>query len=290
MEPCGKPAGDLRTLRTVSAPTCGRIATAWPLREKTDPPLPQDGPGDPSLPTATPLGPSFSSSVSVVPSRAAPSPGRCRPQHRSCHLAAAGIPRSRRRSPGCGRFPLVLDLLEQSLETRKDAATRCHGIKRDTQHLLHTVILQVDEPFAVLRVRVDGPRLLSTGAAARIAGCSPVTILRAIDAGQLTALRLGAHGQYDVSARALEHWLQPIQDGQDQRGNRVPAEREASQRVAGLGLLGPATRRFRASDAGRHCGATSVPRAARISRSASGHFECTPAGHPERAAPTAPGN
>ena len=36
--------------------------------------------------------------------------------------------------------------------------------------------------------------------------------------------------------------------------------------------------RYVAADAWRHCGATSVPGEGKISRGASGHFECTPPG------------
>jgi excisionase family DNA binding protein len=67
------------------------------------------------------------------------------------------------------------------------------------------VIAMRESSFGV----ADGPRLLTTGVAARIAGCHPVTILRAIDAGELTALRLGAHGHYRISRRSLNAWLQP---------------------------------------------------------------------------------
>jgi excisionase family DNA binding protein len=54
-------------------------------------------------------------------------------------------------------------------------------------------------------------RSLSTGAAARRAGCHPTTVLRAIDRGELPAHRLGSHGHYRIAPEQLEAWLLPTQ-------------------------------------------------------------------------------
>ena len=50
---------------------------------------------------------------------------------------------------------------------------------------------------------------LSTGSAALIAGCYPVTVWRAIDRGELRAIRLGEHGHYRIARRDLQTWLRP---------------------------------------------------------------------------------
>jgi excisionase family DNA binding protein len=51
--------------------------------------------------------------------------------------------------------------------------------------------------------------LLSTGSAAALAGCHRVTIVRAIQAGELEAVRLGRTGDYRVPVAALNDWLRP---------------------------------------------------------------------------------
>lgn len=61
---------------------------------------------------------------------------------------------------------------------------------------------------------VSGSRLLSTGAAARIAGCHPTTLSRAIVRGELSAVRLGEHGNYRISTEALAGWLRRTQSEQ----------------------------------------------------------------------------
>jgi excisionase family DNA binding protein len=66
---------------------------------------------------------------------------------------------------------------------------------------------QMDPPTGTRR------RLFSTGAAARVAGCHPVTILRAIERGELAALRLGPRGNHRVPADELARWLQPAGRG-----------------------------------------------------------------------------
>ena len=55
-------------------------------------------------------------------------------------------------------------------------------------------------------------RRLSTGAAARIAGCHPVTVLRAIERGELAAVRLGEHGHYRIAREDFQGWLRPTNE------------------------------------------------------------------------------
>jgi excisionase family DNA binding protein len=54
-------------------------------------------------------------------------------------------------------------------------------------------------------------RLLTTGGAAEIAACDPATVRRAIDRGELRALRLGRSGGYRIPREALEARLRPAQ-------------------------------------------------------------------------------
>ena len=54
--------------------------------------------------------------------------------------------------------------------------------------------------------------LLSTGSAAALAGCHRVTIVRAIHAGELEAVRLGKRGDYRIRLDALDAWIQPAYD------------------------------------------------------------------------------
>jgi len=56
---------------------------------------------------------------------------------------------------------------------------------------------------------VTRPRSLSTGAAARVACCHRTTIVRAIERGELKAVRLGRKGDYRVPVDALNQWLRP---------------------------------------------------------------------------------
>ena len=62
---------------------------------------------------------------------------------------------------------------------------------------------------------VDGRRL-STGAAARIAGCHPITVLRAIERGELPAIRLGEHGHYRIAREDFQGWLRPTTTQEDE--------------------------------------------------------------------------
>ena len=54
--------------------------------------------------------------------------------------------------------------------------------------------------------------LLSTGSAAALAGCHRVTIVRAILAGELEAVRLGKRGDYRIRPDALNDWIRPAND------------------------------------------------------------------------------
>ena len=49
--------------------------------------------------------------------------------------------------------------------------------------------------------------LISTGAAAAVAGCHPTTILPAIERGELEAVRLGRRGDHRVYVDALDGWM-----------------------------------------------------------------------------------
>ena len=57
---------------------------------------------------------------------------------------------------------------------------------------------------------------LSTGAAAAVAGCHPVTIWRAIERGDLEAVRLGPTGAYRIDPRSLEEWLRPAHNPEEE--------------------------------------------------------------------------
>ena len=59
-------------------------------------------------------------------------------------------------------------------------------------------------------------RRLSTGAAARIAGCHPITVLRAIERGELPAVRLGEHGHYRITREDFQEWLRPTETLEDE--------------------------------------------------------------------------
>jgi excisionase family DNA binding protein len=50
---------------------------------------------------------------------------------------------------------------------------------------------------------------LTVGAAARITGYHPATIRRALLRGDLEGYRAGARGMYRIPAGALEDWLRP---------------------------------------------------------------------------------
>lgn len=60
--------------------------------------------------------------------------------------------------------------------------------------------------------------LISTGAAARVAGCHPTTVWRAIERGELQAVRLGRNGDYRIRPEALNEWLRPASpDNEEER-------------------------------------------------------------------------
>jgi excisionase family DNA binding protein len=50
---------------------------------------------------------------------------------------------------------------------------------------------------------------MSTGEAAALASCHPTTILRAIQRGELQAVRLGRRGDHRIHRQALEEWMRP---------------------------------------------------------------------------------
>lgn len=50
---------------------------------------------------------------------------------------------------------------------------------------------------------------MSTGAAAALASCHRTTILRAIERGELEAVRLGRSGDFRIAPDELERWLRP---------------------------------------------------------------------------------
>ena len=58
-------------------------------------------------------------------------------------------------------------------------------------------------------------RPLSTGAAARRAGCDRATVRRAIERGELVGFRLGPHGHYRVSRQSLQEWLRPPNESEE---------------------------------------------------------------------------
>ena len=58
-------------------------------------------------------------------------------------------------------------------------------------------------------------RFLTTGTAAELAACHRTTILRAIERGELEAVRLGQHGDHRIRAESFEQWLTPV--GRDER-------------------------------------------------------------------------
>lgn len=56
---------------------------------------------------------------------------------------------------------------------------------------------------------------MSTGAAAALASCDRTTILRAIQRGELEAVRLGRTGDYRIPTDALAAWLKPAHDPEE---------------------------------------------------------------------------
>lgn len=61
---------------------------------------------------------------------------------------------------------------------------------------------------------VEAPPL-TTAEAARIVGASRATIRRAIESGELEAVRLGPRGSYRIHRVALEAWLEPTTEEND---------------------------------------------------------------------------
>ncbi len=56
-------------------------------------------------------------------------------------------------------------------------------------------------------IRPEAP--LSAPAVAQLLGCSRATVVRAIQRGELQAMRLGRHGTYRIRREAIDAWLQP---------------------------------------------------------------------------------
>lgn len=56
---------------------------------------------------------------------------------------------------------------------------------------------------------------MSTGSAAALASCHRTTILRAIQAGELEAVRLGISGDYRVPVDALHRWMRPAHPNEE---------------------------------------------------------------------------
>ncbi len=50
---------------------------------------------------------------------------------------------------------------------------------------------------------------MSTGAAAAVASCHRTTILRAIERGELEAVRMGRSGDFRIAPESLKAWLRP---------------------------------------------------------------------------------
>jgi excisionase family DNA binding protein len=56
--------------------------------------------------------------------------------------------------------------------------------------------------------------LMSTGVAAALAACHRTTILRAIERGELAAVRLGRSGDFRIAPEALAAWLRPTRESE----------------------------------------------------------------------------
>jgi excisionase family DNA binding protein len=56
---------------------------------------------------------------------------------------------------------------------------------------------------------------LSTGEAAAFVGCHRSTISRAIERGELEAVRLGRTGDHRIAPEALRAWLRPARDPEE---------------------------------------------------------------------------
>ena len=57
--------------------------------------------------------------------------------------------------------------------------------------------------------------LMSTGAAAALAACHRSTVVRAIRAGELEAVRLGRSGDFRIAPEALGEWLRPAHNPEE---------------------------------------------------------------------------
>ena len=121
---------------------------------------------------------------------------------------------SRFRSPGARpleddprELPFVFDPLLEGVEKAREK--RRHTVERNLlfavrpEHALELQPMQRTFPPGSAR------RFLTTGTAAQLASCHRTTILRAIERGQLEAMRLGPTGAHRIPFESFEEWLQP---------------------------------------------------------------------------------
>ena len=62
---------------------------------------------------------------------------------------------------------------------------------------------------------LGGSRSFLTGTAARLVGCHPATVRRAIERGDLEAFRLGPRGAHRITLDALQQWARSSHDPQE---------------------------------------------------------------------------
>lgn len=60
-------------------------------------------------------------------------------------------------------------------------------------------------------------RTITVGAAARLVGCHPATVRRALLRGDLEGYRAGQRGMYRIPHGALEAWLRPAHNPEETR-------------------------------------------------------------------------
>ena len=86
-------------------------------------------------------------------------------------------------------------------------------------HSVHSMILICNQCSTVPPKRLSwrGGPLCRRGRPAALAGCHTVTVWRAVRAGELRALRLGGRGDYRIPVDALEEWLRPAHDPDENR-------------------------------------------------------------------------
>ena len=90
------------------------------------------------------------------------------------------------------------------------------------------ILNEVQEMASPPKTAVPRPRgpaasgLLRTRDAAALAACHPVTITRAIAAGELDAVRLGRRGTFRISLEALEKWMHASTAEETPRSTQIP--------------------------------------------------------------------